>query len=115
MYFCWYSIRTNFRILRDYGLEVLEDYVPSNAPDSTRVFVNGVWVGVHRDPAALVDFMRELRRSGDLSQKYLSFEILEKKNSKFSLMLVVFTVHFSLLTIIQIQKPRGIEDYQRTR
>lgn len=41
--------------LRDYGLEVLEDYVPSNAPDSTRVFVNGVWVGVHRDPAALVD------------------------------------------------------------
>ena len=28
--------------LRDYGLEVLEDYVPSNAPDSTRVFVNGV-------------------------------------------------------------------------
>ena len=73
------------------------------------------WVGVHRDPAALVDFMRELRRSGDLSPEVSIIRDIREKNSKFSLMLVVFTVHFSLLTIIQIQKPRGIEDYQRTR
>ncbi|KAJ8135564.1 hypothetical protein OY671_011223, partial [Metschnikowia pulcherrima] len=45
----------------------LEDYVPSNAPDCTRVFVNGVWVGTHREPAQLVDTMRRLRRKGDIS------------------------------------------------
>ncbi|CAX44408.1 DNA-dependent RNA polymerase II component, putative [Candida dubliniensis CD36] len=68
--------------LRDYGLEVLEDYVPSNAPDSTRVFVNGVWVGVHRDPAALVDFMRELRRSGDLSPEVSIIRDIREKEFK---------------------------------
>ncbi|KAF8004248.1 hypothetical protein HF325_001696 [Metschnikowia pulcherrima] len=53
--------------LEEWGMEPLEDYVPSNAPDCTRVFVNGVWVGTHREPAQLVDTMRRLRRKGDIS------------------------------------------------
>ncbi|EMG46607.1 DNA-directed RNA polymerase, partial [Candida maltosa Xu316] len=68
--------------LRDYGLEVLEDYVPSNAPDSTRVFVNGVWVGVHRDPSALADFMRDLRRSGDISPEVSIIRDIREKEFK---------------------------------
>ncbi|PVH14156.1 DNA-directed RNA polymerase II subunit RPB2 [Candidozyma duobushaemuli] len=53
--------------LEEWGMEQLEDYVPSNSPDCTRVFVNGVWVGTHREPAQLVDTMRRLRRRGDIS------------------------------------------------
>ena len=88
--------------LRDFGLEVLEDYVPSNAPDSTRIFVNGVWVGVHRDPAQLVDYVRDLRRSGDISPEVSIIRDIREKNLKSLPMLVVFTVHFSLLMIMKI-------------
>lgn len=68
--------------LRDFGLEVLEDYVPSNAPDSTRIFVNGVWVGVHRDPAQLVDYVRDLRRSGDISPEVSIIRDIREKEFK---------------------------------
>lgn len=29
---------------------------------TTKIFVNGVWVGVHRDPAMLVRTLRQMRR-----------------------------------------------------
>jgi hypothetical protein len=29
---------------------------------ATKIFVNGVWVGVHRDPAMLVRTLRQMRR-----------------------------------------------------
>lgn len=53
--------------LEEWGMEPLEDYVPHASPNATRIFVNGVWIGVHRDPAHLVDTMRSLRRKGDIS------------------------------------------------
>nr|ANJ43287.1 RNA polymerase II beta subunit [Sugiyamaella mastotermitis] len=53
--------------LEEWGMEPLEDYVPHASPNATRIFVNGVWIGVHRDPAHLVDTMRALRRKGDIS------------------------------------------------
>lgn len=53
--------------LEEWGMEPLEDYVPHASPNTTRVFVNGVWIGVHRDPAHLVETMRSLRRKGDIS------------------------------------------------
>lgn len=53
--------------LNEWGMEPLEDFVPQNSKNATRVFVNGVWVGVHRDPTMLVNMMRRLRRSGDIS------------------------------------------------
>jgi DNA-directed RNA polymerase II subunit RPB2 len=48
--------------VEEWGMENLEDYSPSTAPNSTKVFVNGVWLGVHRDPAHLVQTLRDLRR-----------------------------------------------------
>ena len=68
--------------LRDWGLEPLEDYVPSNSPDATRVFVNGVWVGVHREPASLVDYMRDLRRNGDISPEVSIIRDIREKELK---------------------------------
>ncbi|KAI9806392.1 MAG: DNA-dependent RNA polymerase II [Piccolia ochrophora] len=43
-------------------MEVLEEYEPQRSPNATKVFVNGVWVGVHRDPAHLVAAVQETRR-----------------------------------------------------
>ena len=45
----------------EWGLESLEEHSHSFAP-STKVFVNGVWIGVHRDPADLVKTLKKLRR-----------------------------------------------------
>lgn len=36
-------------------------------PNSTKVFVNGVWVGIHRDPQHLVRTLRNLRRQVDVN------------------------------------------------
>jgi DNA-directed RNA polymerase II subunit RPB2 len=53
--------------LEEWGMESLEDYNPSATPNTTKVFVNGVWLGVHRDPAHLVTTLRSLRRKMDIS------------------------------------------------
>ncbi|KAG7740569.1 hypothetical protein KL930_003851 [Ogataea haglerorum] len=54
-------------LLEEWGLEPLSDYEPQEHKNATRVFLNGNWVGTHRDPAMLVETMRQLRRSGTIS------------------------------------------------
>ncbi|KAJ3281968.1 DNA-dependent RNA polymerase II [Borealophlyctis nickersoniae] len=55
------------RFLSDYGMEDLTDIDIRRDASETRIFVNGAWVGVHRDPEPLVNELRELRRKVDLS------------------------------------------------
>ena len=43
-------------------MESLEEYDPHTFPNATKVFVNGVWVGVHRNAAHLVQAVQSLRR-----------------------------------------------------
>ncbi|KIP10147.1 hypothetical protein PHLGIDRAFT_125799 [Phlebiopsis gigantea 11061_1 CR5-6] len=52
--------------LEEWGLESLEENAHSATP-CTKVFVNGVWMGVHRDPANLVRTIKKLRRKDDIS------------------------------------------------
>ena len=52
--------------LDEWGLESLEENAQAATP-CTKVFVNGVWIGVHRDPAALVRTLKKLRRNEDLN------------------------------------------------
>jgi DNA-directed RNA polymerase II subunit RPB2 len=49
------------------GMEVLEEYEPMRFPNSTKVFVNGVWVGVHPDPRDLVREVQATRRNNIIS------------------------------------------------
>ncbi|KAL5519290.1 RPB2 [Sanghuangporus vaninii] len=64
--------------LEEWGLENLEDNAQS--PNLTKVFVNGVWLGVHRDPFSLVNTLRNLRRKGDLvSEVSIVRDIREKE------------------------------------
>lgn len=51
--------------LQEWGLDSLEENAQST--NLTKVFVNGVWLGVHRDPSNLVRTLRMLRRRDDIS------------------------------------------------
>jgi len=52
--------------LDEWTMENLEEISPSLIAESTKIFVNGVWVGVHRDPADLVKTLRKIRRQVDV-------------------------------------------------
>jgi len=49
------------------NMELLEEYEPLRAPHATKVFVNGIWVGVHNDPRFLVSTLQTLRRNTQLN------------------------------------------------
>lgn len=51
------------------GMEVVEEYEPLRYPNATKVFVNGVWCGVHQDPKHLVDQLVTTRRKGFISDE----------------------------------------------
>ena len=51
------------------NMEVLEEFEPTRSPNTTKVFVNGVWVGVHRDPTHLVSTVQSLRRKNMISSE----------------------------------------------
>ena len=53
--------------LNEWTLESLEEISPSTIQDSIKIFVNGNWVGIHRDPEHLVKTLRKLRRSDELN------------------------------------------------
>lgn len=48
--------------LEEWTTEPLEEINCSIIPQSTKVFLNGVWVGIHRNPIELVRTLRSLRR-----------------------------------------------------
>ncbi|KAJ8322985.1 DNA-dependent RNA polymerase II [Batrachochytrium dendrobatidis] len=53
--------------LEEWTMESLEEISPSTIPTATKIFLNGQWVGIHRDPDQLVSTLRRLRRSVDVS------------------------------------------------
>jgi DNA-directed RNA polymerase II subunit RPB2 len=58
--------------LEEWNTENLEEISPSVIPSATKIFVNGCWVGIHRDPELLVRTLRQLRRQvGDFYTSHL--------------------------------------------
>ncbi|KAG0031509.1 DNA-dependent RNA polymerase II [Podila clonocystis] len=55
--------------LEEWGMENLEELTANNILDATKVFVNGVWAGVHRDPGSLVNTLKRLRRNMDINSE----------------------------------------------
>ncbi|KAF2273412.1 DNA-dependent RNA polymeras-like protein II second largest subunit [Westerdykella ornata] len=68
---CYVSVGSESTPITDFmsqrNMELLEEYDPVQNPTATKVFVNGVWVGVHSNPSQLVKVVQELRRNGTLS------------------------------------------------
>ena len=52
--------------LEEWAMENLEEITADSIPKATKVFVNGRWVGLHRNPKDLVDTLRSLRRNVNL-------------------------------------------------
>ncbi|KAI3840599.1 hypothetical protein MKX03_004611 [Papaver bracteatum] len=48
--------------LDEWGMENFEEISPAVIHQSTKIFVNGCWVGIHRNPELLVTTLRQLRR-----------------------------------------------------
>jgi len=52
--------------LEEWSMENLEEITPNSISDATKIFVNGCWVGIHRDPEQLMGTLRKLRRQMDI-------------------------------------------------
>ncbi|XP_015784094.1 DNA-directed RNA polymerase II subunit RPB2 [Tetranychus urticae] len=52
--------------LEEWSMENLEETAPSTIADATKIFVNGCWVGIHREPDLLMATLRKLRRQMDI-------------------------------------------------
>jgi len=48
--------------LEEWSMETLENISPAVIDQATKIFVNGAWVGIHRDPQMLVRTLRTMRR-----------------------------------------------------
>ncbi|XP_050371778.1 DNA-directed RNA polymerase II subunit RPB2-like, partial [Argentina anserina] len=48
--------------LEEWVTENFEEISPAVIPKATKIFVNGCWVGIHRDPEMLVRTLKKLRR-----------------------------------------------------
>ena len=55
--------------LDEWSMETLEEVNAATIPEATKIFLNGEWVGVHRDPEQLVKTLRRLRRCCDISEE----------------------------------------------
>lgn len=55
--------------LEEWSMENLQEITPNSLKNSTKIFVNGVWVGIHREPEQLVNTLRRLRRCLDVSSE----------------------------------------------
>ena len=52
--------------LEEWSMENLDEIAPSTIHKATKVFVNGCWVGIHRDPDHLLSTLKKLRRDMDI-------------------------------------------------
>jgi DNA-directed RNA polymerase II subunit RPB2 len=50
-------------VLNDWALEGLDDTHPSTIPEATKIFLDGNWEGINRNPAELVAELRRQRRT----------------------------------------------------
>ncbi|GJS98141.1 phospholipase-like protein [Tanacetum coccineum] len=67
----WISC-TSHKFLGEWSMESFKEMSPAVIPQSTKIFVNGSWVGIHRIPELLVRTLRQLRRQG------ISIDLWEK-------------------------------------
>ena len=64
------------QFLEEWTMEPLEEISPSVIMEATKIFVNGAWVGVHRDPQMLVRTLRQMRRQVGLVISNSKFLVL---------------------------------------
>nr|XP_019045684.1 DNA-directed RNA polymerase II subunit RPB2 [Kwoniella bestiolae CBS 10118]OCF24614.1 DNA-directed RNA polymerase II subunit RPB2 [Kwoniella bestiolae CBS 10118] len=63
--------------LEEWGLEELNEY--QHAPTATKIFVNGVWMGIHRDAPTLHSNLLQMRRGGQLKHEVSIFRDIRER------------------------------------
>jgi DNA-directed RNA polymerase II subunit RPB2 len=61
------STQPLLKFLEDWTMEGLEEISPAVIPEATKIFLNGSWIGIHREPEHLVRTLKRLRRCGDIN------------------------------------------------
>jgi len=66
--------------LSNFSTEILDyDVSPSQIPNSTKIILNGVWVGINTQARQLVENLRRMRRGHIFSEVSIVHDILEKE------------------------------------
>ncbi|CAF4140699.1 unnamed protein product, partial [Rotaria sp. Silwood2] len=67
--------------LEEWSTENMEEITPSSIRNAAKIFVNGCWIGIHRDPDQLMNTLRRLRRQCDIIVNEVSMvrEIRERE------------------------------------
>ena len=58
------SSKPIIKCIKEYGLRLLDDIRPIDILDSTKIIINGNWIGIHDNPEYLVNMLKLLRRNG---------------------------------------------------
>lgn len=52
--------------LEEWSMDNIEEIAPQAIAEATKIFVNGCWVGIHREPELLISTLKKLRRQMDV-------------------------------------------------
>jgi DNA-directed RNA polymerase II subunit RPB2 len=72
-------VKVVLETLEEQGMENLSELHPQDIPGKAKVFVNGAWVGIYKDPVALVNTLKRKRRKCVISPEV---SIVHDYNSK---------------------------------
>jgi len=60
------SVGTSTKIIHEFleshGMANLSELHPSEIAGKTKIFVNGAWIGIHKEPESLIGILRDKRR-----------------------------------------------------
>jgi len=68
--------------LHEWGVEDLNEILPTEIKKVTKVFLNGQWLGIHRDPAVLKEVLLSLRRRLDFEAEVAIVDDLQNMELK---------------------------------
>ncbi|KAJ1987622.1 DNA-dependent RNA polymerase II [Dimargaris cristalligena] len=71
-------------LLEEWAMENLNEVSPANIGEATKIFVNGVWAGIHSVPAELVRTFKDLRRKGDIDAEVSIVHDTRERELRFS-------------------------------
>ncbi|TPX34497.1 DNA-directed RNA polymerase [Synchytrium microbalum] len=71
--------------LDEVSMERFADISANQIEGSSKIFLNGSWIGIHRDPAQIVKYLKDLRRGGDISAEIsVIWDVRDKEIRVFS-------------------------------
>jgi DNA-directed RNA polymerase II subunit RPB2 len=64
------------------GVERLEDCDPASIPDKAKIFINGNWIGLHRNANYIVETLKKLRRNKNIPEEVSIIRDITNKEIK---------------------------------